>query len=83
MSLLCSASNAKKVELELLRREIGTIVIVIQYCDKCGDKAFKWHSKPLIFGKYQAGNLLSFPILMAGASVSKVLHICNHMALFV
>lgn len=51
-------------------------------CTTCGDNAFSWRSQPLIFGKYPAGNmLLSFGVLMAGASISKVLLVMRHMGL--
>ena len=60
----------------------GTMVTLIQNCPKCGDSSFKWVSQPLILGKYPAGNiLLSFGILMAGASVSKILPVFKHMGM--
>ncbi|KAM7428204.1 hypothetical protein ABFA07_020777 [Porites harrisoni] len=41
-----------------------------------------WRSQPLVLGWYQAGNiLLSFAILMAGASVSKVLLVLKHLGI--
>ena len=62
----------------------GTMVTVWQHCPKCGENAFKWQSQPLVLGKYPAGNiLLSFSVLMAGASVSKVLLVFRHMGLCV
>ena len=58
------------------------MVVVSQHCTSCGDNAFSWRSQPLIFGKYPAGNmLLSFGVLMAGASISKVLLVMRHMGL--
>ena len=40
------------------------------------------HKQPLIFGKYLAGNvLLSFGVLMAGASIGKVLFVMRLMGL--
>ena len=60
------------------------MVTVWQHCPKCGENAFKWQSQPLVLGKYPAGNiLLSFSVLMAGASVSKVLLVFRHMGLCV
>lgn len=57
---------------------------VYQDCRSCGAKSFEWKSQPLIVGKYPAGNiLLSFAILMAGASVTKVLLVCRHLGLSV
>ena len=44
--------------------------------------SFTWRSQPLILGTYPAGNmLLSFAILMAGASISKVLLVFKHFAM--
>ena len=53
----------------------GTLVIVNQHCSKCGDYGYEWRSQPnTLGGKHVAGNvLLSFAILLAGASISKVL----------
>ena len=60
----------------------GTMVTVTQSCRKCSRKPFVWSSQPLVLGRYPAGNiLLSFAILMAGASVSKVLLILRHMGI--
>ena len=59
----------------------GTMVMVEQQCKTCG-KGFKWHSQPLVLGKYPLGNLLlSFSVLMSGGSISKVLLIFKHMGL--
>ena len=58
------------------------MVTVSQHCTTCDDNEFSWRSQPLIFGKYQAGNmLLRFGVLMAGASISKVLLVIRHMGL--
>ena len=52
-----------------------------QHCQSC-KKNFKWRSQPFILGRYPAGNvLLSFAVLMAGASISKVLLVFKHMGL--
>ena len=60
----------------------GTMVTVTQSCRNCGPKPFVWRSHPLVLGRYPAGNiLLSFAILMAGASVSKVLLVLRHMGI--
>ena len=60
-----------------------TMVTVTQHCRKCKD-VFEWNFQPLVMGKYPAGNLLlSFAILMAGASISKVLLIFRHMGISV
>ena len=61
----------------------GTMVTVNQYCQSC-KKNFKWRSQPFILGRYPAGNvLLSFAVLMAGASISKLLLVFRHMGLSV
>lgn len=60
----------------------GTMVTLSQNCPKCDVGAFKWSSQPLDLGKYAAGNILfSFGILMAGASVSKILLVFKHMGM--
>ena len=61
----------------------GTLVIVNQHCSKCGDYCYDWRSQPnTLGGKHAAGNvLLSFAILLAGASISKVLLVFRHMGL--
>lgn len=60
----------------------GTMVTVYHSCFKCGENAYQWRSQPLILGKYPAGNLLlSFGVLMAGASISRVLLVFRHMGL--
>ena len=58
------------------------MVSIIQSCGKCGPQAFTWKSQPLVLGRYPAGNvMLSFGILMAGASVGKILLVLKHMGL--
>ena len=60
----------------------GTMVTVTQDCLHCGDCAFTWRSQPQIFGRYPAGNiLLSFGVLTAGASISRVLLVLRNMGL--
>ncbi|XP_067029941.1 uncharacterized protein [Acropora muricata] len=74
--------KCKKSEPRATMKQRGTMVVVSQHCTTCGDNAFSWRSQPLIFGKYPAGNmLLSFGVLMAGASISKVLLVMRHMGL--
>lgn len=64
-------------------RQSGTMVTVRQHCSRCSD-GFVWRSQPFVHGKYPAGNvLLSFAVLMAGASISKVLLVFRHMGLSV
>ena len=58
------------------------MAIVIQDCPKCGRDAHTWRSQPFLFGKFPAGNLLlSFAILMAGASISKINLVFKHMGM--
>ena len=65
-----------------MNEKIGAMVSVFQNCPYCGDIRFSWRSQPLIFGKYPAGNvLLSFAMLMAGASISKLLMVFRHMGI--
>ena len=74
--------KCKKSEPTATMKQRGPMVVVSQHCTTCGDNAFSWRSQPLIFGKYPAGNmLLSFGVLMAGASISKVLLVMRHMGL--
>ena len=59
----------------------GTAVCVEQECLHC-HQSFQWNSQPLILSNYPAGNvLLSFAILVSGASISKVLLVFRHMGL--
>ncbi|KAK2562628.1 hypothetical protein P5673_014316 [Acropora cervicornis] len=60
----------------------GTMVTVRQKCAKC-IKGYTWTSQRMMpHGKYPAGNvLLSLAILMAGASISKILLVFRHMGL--
>lgn len=76
--------NCKADNPEVSMRENGTMVTVRQRCPKC-IKGYVWNSQPFMpQGKYPAGNvLLSFAILMAGASISKISLIFRHMRLSV
>lgn len=57
------------------------MAVFTQNCKECG-RCFQWRSQPLVLGKYPAGNiLLSFGVLMAGASISRVLLVLKHMGL--
>lgn len=74
----CKASNPS-VSMD----SCGTMVTVNQHCQSC-KKNFKWRSQPFILGRYPAGNLLlSFAVLMAGASIGKILLVFKHMGLCV
>lgn len=64
-------------------KKFGTMLAVTQHCLKC-NQHFEWKSQPFLDGKIPCGNvLLSFAILMAGASISKSLLIFRHMGLCV
>lgn len=80
-SLFCFKCKGEKPRVAMKQR--GTMVIVKQHCFTCGDNSFSWKSQPMMFnGRYPAGNvLLSFSILMAGASISKILLVFKHMGL--
>ena len=79
-TMLCF--KCKKSQPRATMKQMGITVIVSQHCTICSDKAFPWRSQPLIFGEYPAGNaLLSFGVLMAGASISKVLLVMRHTGL--
>lgn len=76
--------KCKEENPQATMRQNGTMVTVSQHCFKCGENAFQWRSQPFTVGKYPAGNiLLSFAVLMSGASISKVLLIFKHMGLSV
>ena len=80
-SLFCF--TCKKSGPRATMKQRGTMVIVKQHCTSCGEESFEWKSQPMALGgKYPAGNvLLSFAVLMAGASISKVLLVFKHMGL--
>ena len=82
-SLFCF--KCKEGNPKVTMRQRGTMVIVRQYCQSCGGEPYTWRSQPMMFnGRYPAGNiLLSFSILMAGASISKVLLVFKHFGLSV
>lgn len=74
--------KCKKENPAVRMKKNGTMVTVLQDCTKCGHDGFKWRSQPLLLGRYPAGNLLlSFGVLAAGASISKVLLALKHMGL--
>jgi len=58
----------------------GTMTVT-QSCTNCNEKSV-WRSQSLVLGKYPAGNiLLSFAVLMAGASINKILLVFRHTGL--
>lgn len=81
-SLFCF--KCKTGQPKVTMEKNGTLVTVTQHCSNCIGSPFKWRSQPFILGKYPAGNiLLSFAVLMAGASISKVLLVFKHLGLSV
>ena len=80
--LFCFNCKADKPEVSL--KQNGTMVTVTQRCSKC-IKGYVWNSQTFMpQGKYPTGNvLLSFAVLMAGASISKMLLVFRHMGLSV
>ena len=84
MLLLQFCPNCKSEDVLVETHEQGTMVTVKMHCGNpsCLQKEFVWQSQPKIDGiRTGAGNLLlSFGILLAGASASKVLRVLQHMA---
>ena len=79
---LSSASTAKPATRQF-RWTVAEPWSINQNCQSC-KKNFKWRSQPFILGRYPAGNLLlSFAVLMAGASIGKILLVFKHMGLSV
>ena len=80
-SMFCFTCKADKPQVNMKKN--GTAVSVQQECLHCHN-SFKWSSQPLIVTKFPAGNiLLSFAILVSGASISKVLLVFKHLGLSV
>jgi hypothetical protein len=72
----CKAENPK-VQV----KRIGSMAIVVQECEMCISKVFKWRSQPLI-GRYPAGNIMtSFGILMSGINISQAMLMFRHINL--
>lgn len=81
-TMFCFHCKTENPKVNMKRN--GTMVTVVQTCIKCTNKPFIWRSQPYVLGRYPAGNILfSFAVLMAGASISKVLLLCRHMKLSV
>ena len=79
-SLFCFKCKTEKPKVKM--HQNGTMVTVFQSCASCGVESFNWRSQPFVVGRYPAGNvLLNFAILMAGASVSKILLVFRHMGI--
>ena len=80
-SLFCFNCKTENPDVEM--KTSGTMVTVMQSCSKCRNE-YVWKSQPLVLGKYPAGNiLLSFAVLVAGASISKILLVFRHLGLCV
>ena len=80
-SLFCF--KCKRDQPNATMKQTGTMVIVNQHCMISSDNSYSWKSQPMMFNRrYPAGNvLLSFSILMAGTSISKILLVFKHMGL--
>ena len=79
-SMFSFKCKAAKPTVESLKN--GSMITVLQHCPNCGNNAFKWSSQPLTFGKFPAGNIiLSFGVLVAGASISKVLLVFKNIGM--
>ena len=78
-SLIClKRRGGPKVSMQ----KNGIMVTLTQCCENCGANAFMWRSQPLVLGRYPARNiLLSFAILIAGASVGTVLLVLKHLGI--
>ena len=77
--MFCFTCKADKPQVNMKKN--GTAVSVQQECLHCHN-SFKWSSQPLILTKFPAGNiLLSFAILVSGASINKVLLVFKHLGL--
>ncbi len=79
----CQTCNSEDILVETSQR--GTMICVQTHCGnpKCLERDSIWQSQPQVAGtKTPAGNiLLSFAILLASASASKVLRVFSHMGL--
>lgn len=74
--------KCKVAKLSVVSLKNGSMITVLQHCPNCGNNAFKWSSQPLMFGKFPAGNiLLSLGVLVAGASIGKVLLVFKHFGM--
>ena len=80
---VCQSCNTPDPSVDV--RQTGTMATVVTSCSNplCKKKGNTWQSQPSMPGSnVAAGNfLLSFAILVAGGSASKVLKIFNHMGL--
>ena len=77
--MFCFTCKADSPKVSM--KKTGTMVTVQQHCKNC-PISFSWRSQPLMMGTYPAGNmLLSFAILMAGASISKILLVFKHFGM--
>ena len=74
----CHCISCGSVDIRQEWNISGTLLFISFVCDSC-DRSFSWASQPRI-GKFPGGNiLLSAGILFAGASVTKVLRVLQHM----
>ena len=75
----CHRCFSSKPDVSVTRS--GTMLTLESKCKLCNE-TITWKSQPHLLGKFPAGNiLLSFGILSAGASTTKVLRVFKHMGL--
>ena len=61
----------------------GTMITMSSTCNAC-KQVHVWKSQPSLFGSFAAGNLLlSFAVLTAGGSITKIIKIFNIMGILV
>ncbi len=81
LSLNMFCFNCRSDSPQVSMKRCGTLVTIQQKCRNC-KHGFTWQSQPLLWGHFPSGNLsLSFGILMAGASISKIHLVFKHFDL--
>jgi len=68
---------------EVAVTQTGTMLTIESEYSNCGE-THTWKSQPDLLGRFPAGNLLlSFAVLCAGASITKVLLVFRHIGMLV
>ncbi|CAB4006694.1 RNA-directed DNA polymerase from transposon BS, partial [Paramuricea clavata] len=73
--------NCKSENPKVQVKHIGSMATVVQACSKCLMENFTWRSQPMVMGRYAAGNMTSFGILMSGINISQAMLMFRHMNL--
>lgn len=61
--------------------QTGTMMTINAHCKSCA-QTYVWKSQPYLMGGFPAGNiLLSFAVLCAGASITKISLVFKHMGI--